>query len=83
MEEYTFDTQALLEGAKLDEETLRNMILQGFEGNSLIVGGDAELMKVHFHTNQPGKVIDYLLTVGDVFDVVIENMDRQARGEKG
>lgn len=83
MEEYTFDTQALLEGAKLDEEALRNAILQGFEGNSLIVGGDAELMKVHFHTNRPGKVIDYLLTVGDVFDVVIENMDRQARGEKG
>ena len=40
-------------------------------------------MKVHFHTDYPGKVIDYLNTLGDIFDVVIENMTRQARGEKG
>ena len=83
MEEYTFDTQALLEGSTLSETELRESILNNFEGNSLIVGGDNELMKVHFHTNKPGLIIDYLLDVGDVFDVVIENMDRQSKGLKG
>jgi dihydroxyacetone kinase-like predicted kinase len=83
MEEYTFDTQALLEGSTLSEAELRESILNNFKGNSLIVGGDNELMKVHFHTNKPGLIIDYLLGIGDVFDVVIENMDRQSKGLKG
>ncbi|MCD7086521.1 hypothetical protein [Limosilactobacillus fastidiosus] len=40
-------------------------------------------MNFHFHTDHPGKVIDYLTTLGDIFDVVIENMERQSHGEKG
>ena len=83
MEEYQFDTQALIEGCSLDEGALRKVITEKFVGNSLIVGGDSELMKVHFHTDYPGKVIDYLNTLGDIFDVAIENMTRQARGKKG
>lgn len=83
MNEYQFDTQALIEGCQLTEKKLRKQITDHFVGNSLIVGGDNELMKVHFHTDHPGKVIDYLTTLGDIFDVVIENMDRQSRGEKG
>lgn len=83
MEEFTFDTQALIEGSSLTESELREEILNNFEGNSLIVGGDNELMKVHYHSNRPGDIINYLLGIGDVFDVVIENMDRQAKGLKG
>lgn len=83
MSDYRFDTQALIEGCQLSEEQLRQNIMEQFVGDSLIVGGDAELMKFHFHTDQPGKVIDHLATLGDIFDVVIENMDRQSRGKKG
>lgn len=83
MKEYQFDTQALIEGCQLSETQLRQQIMEKFVGNSLIVGGDNELMKFHFHTDHPGKVIDYLATLGDIFDVVIENMERQSRGEKG
>ena len=83
MEQYQFDTQALIEGISLSESELRKEITEKFVGNSLIVGGDSELMKVHYHTDYPGKVIDYLASLGDIFDIVIENMDRQSRGEKG
>lgn len=83
MNEYQFDTQALIEGCQLSDAQLRQQIMERFVGNSLIVGGDSELMKFHSHTNHPGKVIDYLATLGDIFDIVIENMTRQSRGEKG
>jgi len=83
MEDYQFDTQVLIEGCSLDEEQLRTAITTKFVGNSLIVGGDAELMKVHFHPDHPGQLIDYWATLGDIFDVVVENMDRQAHGKKG
>ncbi|MGM9891712.1 kinase to dihydroxyacetone kinase [Limosilactobacillus sp.] len=83
MKEYQFDTQALIEGCQWSATQLRQQITERFVGNSLIVGGDSELMKFHFHTDHPGKVIDYLATLGDIFDVVIENMERQSRGEKG
>ncbi len=83
MEEYKFDTQVLIEQCLLDEETLRQQIVAKFIGNSLIVGGDAELMKIHFHTDKPGKLIDYCTDLGDIFDIVIENMTRQAQGKKG
>lgn len=83
MNEYQFDTQALIEGCQLTDAQLRQQIMERFVGNSLIIGGDSELMKFHFHTNHPGKVIDYLATLGDIFDIVIENMTRQSRGEKG
>ncbi|KRO00710.1 kinase to dihydroxyacetone kinase [Companilactobacillus kimchiensis] len=83
MDHYQFDTQTLITGCTLNEDELRETITSKFEGNSLILGGDNDLMKVHFHTNYPGSVIDYCATLGDIFDVVIENMDRQAAGKKG
>jgi len=83
MDHYQFDTQTLIEKCSLNETQLRDAITTKFDGNSLIAGGDHDLMKVHFHTNHPGKVIDYCATLGDIFDIVIENMDRQADGKKG
>jgi len=83
MEHYQFDTQTLISGCSLNEIELRDAIINKFSGNSLIAGGDHDLMKLHFHTNHPGEVIDYCTTLGDIFDVVIENMDRQAIGKKG
>ena len=44
---------------------------------------DTDLIKVHFHTNEPWKVLEYCASLGEVYDIVIEDMDRQARGLKG
>lgn len=40
-------------------------------------------MKLHFHTNVPWRVLEYCSTLGDVYDVVVENMARQAQGLQG
>ena len=40
-------------------------------------------MKIHFHTNEPWKVLEYGASLGEIHDIVIEDMDRQARGLHG
>lgn len=82
-QQYKFDTQLLLEGEDLDDLEIRDYISTHFEGNELLVVGDDELIKLHFHTNEPWLVLAYCATLGDIYDVVIENMTRQALGLQG
>lgn len=81
--EYTYDTQLLLEGKNLSDEKIIKYINENIEGDCLLVVGDDELIKIHFHTNTPWKVLGYCAALGDVYDVVIENMVRQANGLQG
>ena len=83
MEDFTFDTQLLIEGENLSEDDIHDYILANIEGNCLLVVGDEELIKIHFHTNTPWKVLEYGASLGDIHDIVVENMDRQAKGLKG
>ena len=48
-------------------------------GNSLICIGDLNLVKVHVHTNQPGRALQYALELGELDRVKIENMLEQNR----
>lgn len=81
--DYKFDTQLLIEGCKMDEDDLEDYIDKHFEGDSLLAVGDEELMKIHFHTNRPWEVLEYCATLGDIFDIVVENMARQENGLHG
>ena len=83
MLEYKFDTQLLIEGHDLDEDAIHDYILQNIPGDCLLAVGDEELIKIHFHTNMPWKVLEYCATLGDIFDVVVENMQRQEDGLQG
>ena len=78
-----FDTQFLIEGSNLDEDDIRAGIMASAEGDCLIVVGDEEVVKVHYHTDTPWKVLEYCATLGEIYDIVVEDMDRQARGLKG
>ena len=48
-------------------------------GNSTIVIGDLNLVKVHVHTNNPGKALAKALTLGELDKIKIENMMEQNR----
>ncbi len=48
-------------------------------GDSVICIGDLELVKVHVHTNQPGRAITYALELGELDRPKIENMLEQNR----
>ena len=81
--DYIYDTQLLLEGENLSDQKIIDYINANIEGDCLLVVGDDELIKLHFHTNTPWKVLEYCATLGEVYDVVIENMKRQAEGLQG
>ena len=83
MLEYRFDTQLLIEGEGLDEDEINAYFRQNFKGDCLLAVGDEELIKIHYHTNEPWKVLEYCASLGEIFDVVVEDMERQSRGLKG
>ena len=83
MLEYKFDTQLLIEGEGLDEDEINDYITNNFEGDCLLAVGDDELIKIHYHTNEPWKVLEYCASLGEIYDVVVENMERQEMGLEG
>ena len=83
MLEFKFDTQLLIDGHDLSEDAIAAYIDTHIEGDSRLVVGDADLIKVHFHTNTPWKVLEYCASLGDIYDVVVENMERQSNGMQG
>ncbi|MBC8610622.1 DAK2 domain fusion protein YloV [uncultured Ruminococcus sp.] len=83
MIEYRYDTQLLIEGEDLSEDEIHDYIMEHIPGDCLLAVGDEELIKIHFHTNIPWKVLEYCASLGEIHDIVIEDMDRQARGLQG
>lgn len=83
MLEFRYDTQLLIEGEDLDEDIIAEYFTENFKGDCLLAVGDEELIKIHFHTNEPWKVLEYCASLGEIYDIVVEDMDRQARGVKG
>ncbi len=81
--EFRYDTQLLIEGKNLDEDAIHDYFMTHFKGDCLIAVGDPELIKIHFHTNEPWQVLEYCATLGEIYDIVVEDMDRQSRGLKG
>ena len=80
MLEYKFDTQLLIEGHDLDEDVINDYITENFKGDCLLAVGDDELIKIHYHTNEPWKVLEYCASLGEIYDVVVENMEHGAPG---
>ena len=83
MLEYRYDTQLLIEGQELSEDAIADYITKNIEGDCLLAVGDETLIKIHFHTNTPWKLLEYCASLGDVYDVVVESMERQERGLQG
>lgn len=80
---YTFDTQLLIEGHDLSEDAINAYITEHIQGDCLLAVGDDELIKIHYHTNEPWKVLEYCASLGDISDIVVENMERQTDGLHG
>ena len=60
-----------------DIDKLREKLIE--MGDSVICIGDLELIKVHVHTNTPGKALTAALMLGELDKVKIENMLEQNR----
>ncbi len=60
-----------------DIEKLRDKLMA--IGDSVIAIGDLSMVKVHVHTNQPNKALQYALSLGELDRIKIENMLEQNR----
>ena len=83
MLEFKYDTQLLIEGENLNEGKINDYFTKNFKGDCLLAIGDEKVIKIHFHTTEPWKVLEYCAGLGEIYDIVIEDMDRQSRGLKG
>ncbi|HDK8685801.1 TPA: fatty acid kinase catalytic subunit FakA [Staphylococcus aureus] len=61
----------------LDEQEFRQDMSQF--GDSLLVINDEEIVKVHVHTEYPGKVFNYGQQYGELIKLKVENMREQHR----
>lgn len=53
MIEFKYDTQLLIEGENLKKEEISKHINKNLKGDCLIVVQVGNLVKIHFHTNEP------------------------------
>src|SRR6266567_4278552 len=66
-EEFGYEVVFLLRGEKLDIEGIRQSIID-MGGVSTVVAGDEKMLKVHTHTESPGKILDYGVSLGSLLD---------------
>ena len=83
MLEFKYDTQLLIEGKELSEDAINEYISTHFAGDCLLAVGDDELIKIHFHTNKPWEILEYCSSLGEIYDIVVEDMERQTKGLQG
>jgi DAK2 domain fusion protein YloV len=70
-------TEFLIEGTNLDTELIRNQIES--LGNSVLVVGEPELVKVHVHTDDPTRVINLAGGYGKLMKLSVGDMSTQHR----
>jgi uncharacterized protein len=72
---YRYCTTFVIEGEALDVENIEDELEQ--LGDSLLVVGDPEALKVHVHTDEPGAALAIGTRVGVIDRVEIANMHEQ------
>jgi uncharacterized protein len=70
-------TEFLIEGSNLDTELIRGQIES--LGNSVLVVGEPELVKVHVHTDDPTRVINLAGGYGKLMKLSVGDMSTQHR----
>ena len=74
---YTYCTVFVVEGDDLDSDALEDDLER--LGDSLLVVGDRTALKVHVHTDDPGKALQLGLARGTIDGVEIANMHEQTQ----
>ncbi len=73
--EFAYCTEFILKGKELSANELKDNLM--VLGDSLLVVGEENLLKVHIHTNQPGKVLGICTELGMLSQIKIDNMKEQ------
>jgi DAK2 domain fusion protein YloV len=74
---FGFDVQFLLRELKVPVEVVRAKIEA--MGESVLVVGDENLARVHVHIKNPDDVLSYARTIGQIDDLIKQNLDVQVK----
>ncbi|MDI3281357.1 MAG: DAK2 domain-containing protein [Bacillota bacterium] len=74
---FRYCTEFLLRGENLSVDEIKEGLLA--EGDSLLVVGDPMVVRVHIHTNHPGRVLEFCGERGELLEIKINNMAEQNR----
>ncbi len=70
--DFQYCTEMLIKGQDLNPEDIKDHLRP--LGDSMLVVGEEEIVKVHIHSNHPGKVLETALQFGQLSDIKINNM---------
>lgn len=73
--EFHYCTEFIIQGKNLPQNVIRDYLAT--IGDSLIVVGEDDLVKVHVHTNNPGLALEKAVKYGQLSKIKIENMVEQ------
>jgi len=74
---FGYCTEFIINNTSAKVEKFRDEISEF--GDSLLVVGGENIIKVHVHTNNPGGVLERALALGELIDIKIDNMRYQHR----
>jgi uncharacterized protein len=74
---YGYDLQFLIVGENLPVMMIREKVTS--LGQSVLVVGDEKLVRVHVHTQNPQAILDYCTYLGQIKDLVKDNLDIQVK----
>lgn len=75
--EHGYCTEFIVRGEKVPMEALRARMQE--LGDSVLVVGDPQMVKVHVHTEHPGEALEFALRYGELLNVSVGNMREQNR----
>lgn len=73
--EFRYCTELIIKGENLSQDLIRKALEK--LGDSLLVVGNENVIKIHIHTNHPGKVLEFAVVQGTLHDIKIDNMEEQ------
>lgn len=74
---FTYCTEFIILNPTKDSEEIRNHLDNPEKGDSLVTIVADGIAKIHMHTNNPGELLEYALSIGDLVNIKIENMKEQ------
>lgn len=72
---FRYCSEFILNQPSISQNQLKHLLKE--EGNSIVVAGNSKKLKVHLHTNNPGKVLALLETYGRIMYQKVDDMQLQ------
>lgn len=78
---FPYCTEVLIKGKNISARKVRQSLEE--LGDSLLIAGEGDIVKVHIHTDHPGTVLETCLFFGSIHDLKIDNMVDQYQETRG